>query len=162
MQDDASDVGGESKTASLPNDRGLENPMRRRFGLVGVGTSGVLLSLACKPVLGGVVSTSPSGCLSANQSMHGEKAFNGARQPTYWASTGSWPIDGSTKFGQIFSCNRNSELGDTCLKDLVSGITKSEGGTTKTVPVTADTNQLGMYLTTAMLNARKGWTPFLP
>ena len=52
-------------SAPVSKTAGLRNPHRRRLGIAGLGASGVLIYLACKLVLSGVVSTSASGFLSA-------------------------------------------------------------------------------------------------
>lgn len=144
-----------------PSGNEPKSASRRRFGAAGLSGGGVLLSLTCKPVLGAVVSTSPSGFLSANQSTHGAAAINSARLPTFWMSTSLWPIDQSTKFSQIFNTNIESELGQASFKELVSG-KKTGNKLESATALLFDPNQLGMYLCTAMLNARQGWTPFLP
>lgn len=150
-----------TKPSATPDGSAPQSPSRRRFGAAGLSGGGVLLSLACKPVLGAAVSKAPSGFLSANQSTHGPAAFNGARLPSFWESTSLWPIEPSTKFSQVFNADRESPLGKATFKDLVYG-RKNEGSSTDKSMDTVDPNQLGMYLCTAMLNARKGWTPFLP
>lgn len=127
----------------------VHNPGRRRFGRAGLGTSGVLLTLACKPVLGGVVCKTPSGSLSANQSTHGgQTAICSGRRPQYWQNNMTWPIEPKTKFSRVFSTHDQSAFADATLAELI-------------VLHKSDTHQLGMYLTSALLNARMGWTPFL-
>lgn len=154
--------GNDTTSAVAPSPgNGPASPSRRRFGAAGMAGGGVLLTLTCKPVLGGVVSAAPSGFLSANQSTHGAAAFNGARLPAFWMSTSLWPIDASTQFGQVFNCNLDSDLGRTTFKEMISG-KKTSKKSEESLSSTVDPNQLGMYLCTAMLNARNGWTPFLP
>lgn len=129
---------------------GLQNPGRRRFGHAGLGTSGVLMTLACKPVLGGVVCKSPSGFLSANQSTHGgQVAICSGRRAQYWAANENWPIDRQTKFSQVFSSPSSGAFSQLTLGDLIA----------RNV---SDVDGFGMCLVAALLNSRMGWTPFLP
>lgn len=129
----------------------VSNPSRRRFNRAGLGASGVILTLACKPVLGGVVSKAPSGFLSANQSTHGAAAqtsFSSARQPEYWQDATNWPVPPKTKFSHVFSCNSGSPFVALTLGELIASHP-------------SDTTRIGKYLSAAMLNSRSGWTPFL-
>src|SRR5471030_2339332 len=120
----------------------LADPLRRRFGRAGLGASGVLLTLACKPVLG-ATAQSPSGFLSANQSTHGRPEISNGRRPEYWCGGAHWPIAPTTRFSQVFSCGFGTTLAGTI------------------VPRADDPQQLACYLTAALLNARSGRTPFL-
>lgn len=126
----------------------LKNPSRRLFSRAGLGASGVLLTLACKPVLGGVVCKSPSGFLSGNQSTHDTGALCSGRSPLYWKMTSSWPISKRTPFTRMFSCGAGSAFEGCTLAEMVSGFD-------------ADPDRVGMHLTAALLNSRSGWTPFL-
>ena len=64
---------------------------RRRFALA-VSGSGVILSLASKPVMGSTYSCTGSGGMSGNTSSHGAKVSCLACSPGYWkTSPGTWP-----------------------------------------------------------------------
>ncbi len=122
---------------------------RRRFTKSGVAASGVLLTLASRPVLGDVVCKSPSGFLSGNQSSHGTPSICQGRSPGYWKNhVESWPIPPDTKFINTFPCGPTSVYAKYTLLQLVN-------------PQQDDMNKLGMHLVAAFLNARMGWTPFL-
>jgi len=132
-----------------PVDGVIRNPGRRRFGrAAGLGGSGVLLTLACKPVLGAVVCKTPSGFLSGNQSTHGASALCNGRNAQYWSATSSWPVSKKTKFPKVFNAGPGSALEQATLAEVVAGHT-------------ADPDKVAMHLTTALLNSRSGWTPFL-
>jgi hypothetical protein len=122
---------------------------RRRFTKSGIAASGVLLTLASRPVLGTVVAKSPSGFVSGNQSSHGTPPISLGRSPGYWKNhTGSWPMPTSTKFCNVFSCSMSSVYNKYTLLQLET-------------PQHDDVNNLGMHLVAALLNSRTGWTPFL-
>src|SRR5471032_220537 len=125
----------------------LADPLRRRFGRAGLGASGVLLTLACKPVLG-ATAQSPSGFLSANQSTHGRPEISNGRRPEYWCGGAHWPIAPTTRFSQVFSCGFGTSLAGATLAETI-------------VPRSHDPQQLACYLTAALFNARSGRTPFL-
>jgi hypothetical protein len=130
----------------------LPDPARRRFGRCGLGASGLLMTLACKPVLGNPFKGAPSSFLSANQSGHGEigaGVWVHATDPAYWAGTTLWPIPPSTLFAYIFSTAPGSIYATLTLQEMVKGHAD-------------DTAELGKYLTAALLSARSGWTDFLP
>lgn len=124
------------------------NESRRRFTRSGVAASGVLLTLASRPVLGDVVCKSPSGFLSGNQSHHGTPPTCLGRSPGYWKNHGGWPVPTDTKFIDIFHCDALSVYAKYTFLDLID-------------PKQDDTSKLGMHLVAAFLNARMGWTPFL-
>lgn len=134
-------------------DSTVANPSRRRFGRsAGLGASGVLLTLACKPVLGAVAAT-PSGFHSANQSTHGPetaRVMNNARRPETWLiqDPGSWPVPADTPFSSLFPAPPGTPLGDATITQVMQG-------------VPADPQQVAKYLTAAMLNARAGYAPYL-
>ena len=77
----------DSKT--VEQDRVRES--RRRFAMALSG-SGVILSLASKPVMGSTYSCTASGNTSGNTSSHGAKVSCLACSPGYWkTSPGTWP-----------------------------------------------------------------------
>lgn len=127
----------------------LLNQSRRRFTKSGLAVSGVLMTLATRPVLGQTVSCkSPSGFLSGNTSSHGTPPICLGRSPGYWKNNSNWPINRNTKFKAVFAVSPNSPYWSVTMLTLLS-------------PQPFDANYLGMYLVAAYLNALSGWTPFL-
>ncbi|MES2537657.1 MAG: hypothetical protein V4632_17495 [Pseudomonadota bacterium] len=130
--------------------QGLRNASRRRFTKSGLAASGVIMTLASKPVLGDVVCTSPSGFLSVDTSTHGPAPVCLGRSPGYWKNhVSNWPIGTDTKFSRIFTCSPNSNYKDVTMLDLLD-------------PQKYDKHGLGRHLVAAYLNAEMKWTPFLP
>ncbi len=129
----------------------LPDAARRRFGLRGLGASGLLMTLACKPVLGNPFKGSPSAFLSINQSGHGRRSgsWSHGSGPDYWRSTSVWPIAQATRFAHVFSAAPSTIYDTLTLQEMVNGHPE-------------DTAELGMYLTAALLSSRSGWTDFLP
>lgn len=122
---------------------------RRHFTKASLGISGVILTLASRPVLGNVVCKSPSGFLSGNASTHGPQPVCQGRSPGYWKNhEGSWPIATDTQFSNVFSTPPSSVYAQYTLLQLLS-------------PKKDDKHNLGMHLVAAYLNAVSGWTPFL-
>ncbi|TCS38585.1 hypothetical protein EDC30_102324 [Paucimonas lemoignei] len=122
---------------------------RRQFTKAGLGLSGVVLSLASRPVLGDVVCKSPSGFLSGNASTHGPQPVCKGRSPGYWKNhKESWPIATDTEFRRVFPASPTSVYAKYTLLQLLS-------------PQKDDRQNLGMHLVAAYLNAISGWTPFL-
>lgn len=125
------------------------HPSRRKFATAGLAASSVLLTLASRPVIGQVVSKSPSGFLSGNQSSHGTPAISQGRSPGYWKNhPASWPVPTSTRFSHVFNCSPSSPYAKYTLLELLW-------------PKKDDPYHFGMHLVAAYLNAMKGWTPFL-
>jgi hypothetical protein len=147
------EIGKQEEGAALPGKEGGQpNAGRRRFGMHGLKASSLLLTLACKPVLGSVhQQQSPSGFLSVNQSRHGSVSgwIQHATGPEYWRSTTVWPISSSTRFSFVFSASPGTIYDSLTLLEMVAGHKD-------------DVEQIGMYLTAALLSARSGWTDFLP
>ncbi|MBI5430618.1 MAG: hypothetical protein HY938_09195 [Nitrosomonadales bacterium] len=155
---------------------------RRRFAKSGVIVSGVLLTLASRPSLGGGggfggggVCKSPSGFLSGNASGHSNDQHCGGRTPGYWANHGdnwpspyksgsctdtqhkqdvkSWSNTGSTS-GSMFKNSFNCSGYGSIYKNYSLMQVLLLGGT-------GDPHQLGAHIVAALLNACKGWTPVL-
>ncbi|MEO8407883.1 MAG: hypothetical protein ABI476_05580 [Oxalobacteraceae bacterium] len=125
------------------------NQSRRRFTKSGLAVSGVLMTLATRPVLGQALTCkSPSGFLSGNASSHGAPPICLGRSPGYWKNNPNWPIGIDTKFSAVFSVNPNSPYASVTMLTLLSH-------------QSFDKKNLGMHLVTAYLNAVTGWTPFL-
>lgn len=122
---------------------------RRQFAKASLGLSGVLLSLTSKPVLGDVVCKSPSGFLSGNASTHGPQPVCRGRSPGYWKNhVESWPIATDTQFSRVFPTRPSSVYAKYTLLQILT-------------PQQDDSQNLGMHLVAAYLNAISGWTPFL-
>jgi hypothetical protein len=147
QQDDLTDEGAAPHPVS---EGGQLNESRRRFGKSGLAASGVLLTLASRPVLGCEVCKSPSGFLSGNLSTHGSPAICQGRSPGYWKNHQSWPIANRStcKFSSAFTCRPRSPYASVTMLTLLSH-------------QSFDSNNLGMHLVAAYLNAMQGWTPFL-
>lgn len=125
------------------------NASRRHFAKASLGLSGVILSLASRPVLGNVVCKSPSGFLSGNASTHGPQPVCQGRSPGYWKNhEGNWPIATDTQFSNVFPAPSSSVYAKYTLLQLLT-------------PQQDDNHNLGMHLVAAYLNAVSGWTPFL-
>lgn len=126
------------------------NVSRRHFAKASLGLSGVVLSLASRPVLGAVVCKSPSGFMSGNASTHGPQPVCQGRSPGYWKNhEGSWPIATDVQFSSVFPTSPSSPYAKYTLLQLLT-------------PQSDDKHKLGMHLVAAYLNAISGWTPFLP
>jgi hypothetical protein len=129
---------------------GPKSASRRRFGKSGLAASGVLITLASRPVLGTEVCKSPSGFLSGNLSTHGPAPICQGRSPGYWKNHTKWPISNRTtcKFSSVFTCPRGSPYAKVTMFELLSH-------------QTFDSHNLGMHLVASYLNAMAGWTSFL-
>lgn len=141
----------ETETHSGPlAQSGLKSAGRRRFGKSGLAVSGVLVTLASRPVLGCEVCKSPSGFLSGNLSSHGTPPVCAGLSPGYWKNHTAWPISNRTtvKFRSVFTCLSTSPYYSVTMLTLLS-------------PQSYDKNNLGMHLVAAYLNAKAGYTPFL-
>ncbi len=150
---------------------------RRRFTKSGLVVSGVLLTLASRPSLGGgFVCHTPSGFCSANLSTHGTQQYCSGLTPGYWGNwggsgpqpnkwpspyspgacksgaTGNSPSDwsGGTPFKNVFNCSGYGSIYSSYSLMQVIWLT---GG--------PDPNQLGSHIVAALLNAASGKTPAL-
>jgi len=124
---------------------------RRRFTKSGLLASGVLLTLASRPSLGGgtvygagQVCKSPSGFLSGNLSHHGKPHGGGGHSCDYWkshCSSSDWgKCDRSKNFCDEFgfSHNNNSHYGCKVTyynKNTYGSYSKSTSGSAKTYDV---------------------------
>lgn len=133
---------------------------RRRFTKAGLATTGVLMTMASRPVLA-CTTQSPSGFQSGNQSHRGVPQSNYACSPCYWAGTTNWPANlkhdnpdkknNGTKFQQVFTdCSKSSKYYGVTCSDLVAGLSFDNAN-----------YYIGMYLMAAYLNSASHWTPFL-
>ena len=159
---------------------------RRRFSKSGLAVSGVMLTLASRPVLGGWgTCQTPSGFVSGNVSNHGTPTTCGGRTPGYWGNHPSeWPspyTPGKCSSSESSSKKRSSSSsssGGSCS----SAEAWSEGTLFRSVfncsgnghiyynytmmqviwlGGSGDPQQLGAHIVSALLNAKKGWTPVL-
>lgn len=142
-------INGESMADSFEPSAPV-NDSRRRFGRSGLVASGVLATLVSRPVLGTQVCKSPSGFLSGNLSTHGKPPICMGRSPGYWKNRTNWPIPNrkTCLFSSVFTCKSGTGYKTVTMFDLLSH--KS-----------FDSQNLGMHLVAAYLNAKAGWTPFL-
>jgi hypothetical protein len=107
---------------------------RRRFTRLGLGASGVVMTLTSRSVLAQSVCKSPSGFLSNNASQHGDPAFCSGTDPAGWAATSQWPIDKNTTFSSVFGVTTAAWTKKTKMSffdaPLTSGTTSSssQGG----------------------------------
>lgn len=87
---------------------------RRRFGRVGIGASGVIVTLASPSAMAASIARAPSGCDSIGpKSYHGAGPVSAGRPPEEWAAQSSWPSPCAPerRFGADFSC-LDSAYGD--------------------------------------------------
>jgi hypothetical protein len=157
---------------------------RRRFTKSSLVASGVLLTLASRPSLGGGggfvgghVCKTPSGFLSANLSHHGTQCTCSGRTPGYWGtntdSSHKWPSPyttgscSNTQYTQKWdswsgngTMYNDSFLGFHCYNhgSIYKSYTMLQ---TILLGGTGDPSQLGAHCVAAILNARMGWTPVL-
>jgi hypothetical protein len=128
---------------------------RRRFTMAGVAASGVLLTLASRPVLGtetALCCKSPSGWISGNKSTHGPAPVCEGVSPGYWKNHTTWPIP-----------NRNTALFRVAFPSCAPGSVYYNDTMLKLLKhQDYDKNNLAMHLVAAYLNAVGGRTPFLP
>jgi len=163
----------------------LVDKSRRSFTKTGLVASGVLLTLASRPVLGGGSSgggggwecKSPSGFLSGNLSVHGTPQKCMGRTPGYWGTHYNWPSNYKTgtctntrKKQDYKSWSNTGSTSGTMYKDSTLGFQCSGYGL-KLKPYSmmqvillggsGDPYQLGAHCVAALLNAKMGWTPVL-
>lgn len=151
---------------------------RRRFTKSGLAVSGVLLTLASRPVLGAVQCQSPSGFISGNVSTHGEILYCDGGTPGYWGTNvlppkntkssnyHQWPdpyVPGTLKTSCTQTQNPECWTGGTKFHGGVLGFGGSEYGDKSMLQVIllggdVDSAQLGAHCVAALLNAAKGWT----
>lgn len=144
---------------------------RRRFAQSSLIVSGVILTLASRPVLGATCQ-SPSGFVSGNVSNHGTPTTCSGRTPGYWGTHPEvWPTpylpgkcsstkqgectksknwSGGTTFCSVFACTGYGAIYSKYTMMQVIWL----GGN-------ADPQQLGAHIVAALLNAKMGWTPVL-
>lgn len=151
---------------------------RRHFAKSGLIVSGVLLTLASRPSLGGgtgggFICKTASGFTSANLSNHGRTVSCSGRTPGYWANHYDWPSPfktgtcTNTKLKQSYtSWSNTGTTSGTKYHDLSVGFYGTKYKTYSMMQVTllggtGDPYQLGAHCVAAILNARKGWTPVL-
>lgn len=147
---------------------------RRHFAKSGLLVSGVVLTLASRPVLGAVggACQTPSGFVSGNVSSHGTPPVCGGRTPGYWGTHPEvWPSpytpgtcsstkqgactksnnwSGGTLFRSVFNCSGHESIYYS--KTMMQVIWMGGNG---------DPQQLGAHIVSALLNAKMGWTPVL-
>lgn len=151
----------------------LVDDSRRRFAKSGLVASGVLLTLASRPVLGQWACQSPSGFVSGNVSSHGAPPMCNGLSPGYWKNhpedwltpyipgtcTGdqkqdcnkrvSWAAGSATAtmFNAVFNCYGYGKIYKTY---TMMQVLELEGHD--------DRHKLAFHIVAAVLNARAGRT----
>ncbi len=152
------------------------NLARRRFTKSGLAASGVILTLASRPVLANTVCKSPSGFLSGNLSSHIEQLCYGnypsyyANNPEIWKSTRYVPGTFNTKEAQSTDAsstssavNSNSSkdvdkwVGGTLWQQAFPGSSRFPGRSMMQVLWMQDV--MGQHFVAALLNSALGLTP---
>lgn len=146
---------------------------RRGFTKSGLAMSGVILTLASRPVMA-CTCKSPSGFLSGNVSAPNTTLKCYGLSPGYWknhpeawpspykagtctgtvkvcSNPANWTTIGATKFASVFNCNNH---GSIYAKYTMFQVVSAGGGS-------VDPQELGAHIVAALLNARKGLTPVL-
>jgi len=155
----------EDKTKSV-------DPSRRRFTKSGLAVSGVILTLASRPVLANFgVCKSPSGFLSGNVSAHGNPLLCYGHPPEWWGSNpGAW--SGAYQPGTYNNSGETSKsaneagkwIGGTPFQTAFPGAISFEGySMMQSLWLNAgEANQLvGAHCVAALLNAAASLTPAL-
>lgn len=146
------------------------DPSRRRFTKSGLAASGVILTLASRPVLANAVCKSPSGFLSGNTSTHIEEMCFGnypdyyANNPQAWLGTQYQPgtynnqKENSNSIGNSSSTNNVDKwVGGTQFQEAFTGSRRFPGRSMMQVLWMGD--PMGVHLCAALLNAALGLTP---
>jgi hypothetical protein len=145
------------------------NPGRRRFGRVGAGASGIILTLASEPGMATTMCKSPSGSLSGSLSQHGgQTVVCGGRSCTWWRDNPSqWPS------GCVAQSGTGSETGSRTGTQATTFASLFPYGTTdllrtgscmdvlKNTDESKDPHFLGAHLVAAYLNCKSGKISFL-
>ncbi|MHB9102523.1 MAG: hypothetical protein ACYC2E_13520 [Sulfuricella sp.] len=161
---------------------------RRRFAKSGLAASGVILTLASRPVLGAWACQSPSGFQSGNASPHGQPPMCDGRTPGYWqAPNKDWPspyatgtctdqqhcssndpVDWTegTPFCGTFNCGGNGAVYKSACLPVKNGKECKPTDPLSLMQILLlggkdDRYQLGAHIVSALLNAQMGWTPVL-
>jgi len=160
----------EDKTKSV-------DPSRRHFTKSGLAASGVILTLASRPVLANFVCKSPSGYISGNTSNHfkdqlcfGNYPDYYANNPQAWGGTQYLPgtynnnkensnSNGSSNINGNPSSQNNVDnwVGGTQFQEAFPGSRRYPGRSMMQVLWMQD--PMGGYLCAALLNAALGLTP---
>ena len=169
MEDKLSSEALEDKTKSVDSSR-------RRFTKAGLAASGVILTLASRPVLANTVCKSPSGFESGNVSAHIQEMCFGnypdyyANNPQAWGGTQYLPgtykdnkensnSNGSSNSNGNPSSTNNVDnwIGGTQFQEAFPGSRQYPGKSMMQVLWMGD--PMGVYLCAALLNAALGLTP---
>lgn len=159
------DRNGEMEPDQLPEEIRAQtssvNESRRRFTKSGVAVSGVILTLASRPVMGtgrhggksGKCCTAASAYGSINTSGYGPEPVCQGKPPQYWRDCPKqWPVKcDSHWFHQHFSCGQHFKYYKFTMLEVCANRHADwyEGA------------ELCSRLVAAYLNCRQGWTPFL-
>lgn len=146
---------------------------RRRFTKAGLAASGVMVTLASRPVLGCTTTDAPSGFVSGDVSHRGQTQGSCGVSPGYWKNHTDWPPPMKPDAGNGKpSQNKHGLTGDNNDGTLFSSVfdcTKSRSAPYAAIAMSDlldhqafDVSNLGMHCVAAYLNALAGMTPFLP
>jgi len=167
MEDNKLSEDLENKTSSIDSSR-------RRFTKSGLTASGVILTLASRPVLANLgVCKSPSGFLSGNVSAQGDPLYCDGRSPEYWmnnpkswtAAAGYEPGEYRPPTGSSQNVNRlNGWVGGTKFSEVFGSSHYDTGSVEYSLMQVLwmqdqDPYQIGGHCVAAVLNAAAGFTP---
>ena len=128
----------------------LSGESRRRFTKSGLAVSGVLMTLATRPVLGGGTCgvASPAGSIKVSNCV---VSLNLARNADFWVS----PLN-STSWSRANSTSQKAKF-----KNEIGAGGTTDYGNDSLYQVISSGQELDKCLVAALLNARCGWTPYL-
>lgn len=135
---------------------------RRRFATSGLAVSGIILTLASRPVLGDTFCLSPSGFISGNTSQHGDCPI-----PVALSAVSHYSKSGETLIGAFPHSLPEASYNSRLLSDMLTTPWPEPHAASIKAHVSAppnpplQTQELLKYLVIALLRARGGATPFL-
>lgn len=135
---------------------------RRRLTKSSLAMSGVLLTIASRPSLGGDVCKTPSGFLSGNLSFHGTPQSCSGRTPGYWGTHYDWPSPYQAGSPAVKATKKRKAIPatqGTMFNDLSLGFQGGDFANLSMMDVIqlggqGDPYQLGAHCVAALLNAR--------
>jgi hypothetical protein len=156
---------GEMEPDQLPERKAAQtspvDESRRRFTKSGVAVSGLVFTLASRPVMGrgghagkpGKCCAAPSAWGSINTSSYGPEPVCQGKPPQYWKDCpDEWPVKcDRLEFHRYFMCGPNFKYYKATMLDVCANQYSDwfEGA------------ELCSRLVAAYLNCKQGWTPFL-
>lgn len=147
---------GVSDGASQPHAISPQGAARRRFAKVGLGASGVIMTLVSQPGMAANVCTPPSGFLSGAWASQNPNSVCFGRSPGYWKEHPElWAATlGEVKFSRTFTLSSHTAA--------LSPYTLFEVVDSTKVPNDADKHNVAMHIVAAFLNARYDKVSVLP